>query len=818
MKTLFLLFSGMLAAIVASTGDLIIAEKKKCDYPIMVPDKRDMAGTECRAGGHGGVSGDLVLAHDGRTEYQVVKPENLTEVDSYAVSTLTNFLFQKTGAEFAVITPTAVTASNRCIFVGMSMPASALTGKDALISLKDQEYVARSEGRQIVLYGKGMHGNLHAVVDFMDNILGRRWYSGRSISEKPPRWKNGLGQPVWTAERNLTVKPFSRKGGFSFTYRLPIYEWMFDFHIQSGMNMFESKRINPNAFSLKMMPVGCHTFFGYIPPSPQQQPWTHVFGWVEKKDYFATNPEYFTLHTNGKRIVNQLCFSHPGLRKELTKNILEHIRRLKAEGQERLMIDLSAHDNPGEFCYCPDCQELKKTYQAVGGPFYDYLIELCAVVKGKHPDTLLHTLAYRLCQTQKPPVMPAGKTFPDNIVIQFANVEDNGDVDWNNPINHGSYEDLLAWRKLTPHVWTWYYPFNGMINHLVTDLRLMKKAGVEGAFVEFSGGNYNGATDFSELQIYVCNKLLQDVDRDVPPLIREFTDYQYGPVATKVRDYLSEMEAAWKASSTNMSLSAGRGMGRRLTGITPETVRRWQELFDTMENLTANDNRLHDNVRRLRRGLDYRTLDEWNALAKACPDYFKNYLVVKERLGALPHWAVAQVADWEIVIKTAGAEKPLPAPFNGMDKTLVRRFVPVREGPGIPKRIMDPDAAFGYGVVVDIPDKPFTFGFYQNDAKIHGARVSLSPDDIQPGIYRLYPLGEITTTPNSIVWFSVKSWMTQLQLGERLYSPPTPHNDNRYDVHVSLKFAPPIPPTTADSNAPYSVLCDQIIFVKKPVK
>ena len=772
-------------------------------------------------------SAELRLAQDGATSYSIVQPAQPTKVDQYAVNALTKFLLEKTGAVFPVVPPDRVAAADRHIFVGLSGSALKAIGADPLAALADQEYVVRSVDEDIFLYGKGMHGNLHAVVDFMENTLGRRWYSGRLITESP-KWHNTVGKPTLTVERDLAVKPFSRKGGFSFAYRLCAYEWMFDFHLQSGINTFASRRVDPNGSSLKVMPVRCHTVFGYIPPSPERQPRTHIFGWVAKKDYFKTHPQYFSLWQNGKRVPNkQLCFSNTGLRGELTKNVLEHTRRLKADGQQRLMLDLSAHDDVGAFCHCSECAKLESKYQSPGGPLYDYLFEVCAIVKAQHPDTMLHTLAYRLSQTQKPPVMPDGMAFPRNLVVQFASVEDNGDVDWNHPINHGTYEDLLAWRKLTPHVWTWYYPFNGMIDRLVTDLRLMKKAGVEGVFVEFSGGPYNAAINFTELQIYVYNKLLQDVNRDVSVLIREFTDHQYGPSAEAVRTYLREMEAAWRASSTNTSFSAGRRMSRRLTGLTPAMIRRWQEAFDRMERQTAQDARLHANVRRLRRGLDYRTLAEWNDLAKADPQHFGDYLVVKARLGASPWWMKEQVKDWEMLIQTAGKEKPLPAPFDAMDPALVSRFVPVRKR-GNPSRVMDTDGAFGYAAVVNLPDKPFNFGFYQNDTRIHGAKHTVSPEDISMGSYRIYPLGEIQTTPNCIVWFSSRSWITQLQLGERLYSPPSPDNDNRYDVHVSLKFIDPIPPTprqlarnnrhTLDTNAPYSVLCDQIIFVKKPVK
>jgi hypothetical protein len=419
--------------------------------------------------------------------------------------------------------------------------------------------------------------------------------------------------------------------------------------------------------------------------------------------------------------------------------------------------------------------------------------------------------------------MPAGQAFPDNLIVQFADVQDNVDVDWNSPANRPSYDDLLAWGRLTPNLWTWYYPNtyaddgrmpNGNIERLVADLRLMKKAGVEGVFYELDTYDTLAGNNFTELQKYVYVQLLRDIDRDVAALICEFTDYQYGAAAPLTRMYLQELEAAQRAASQDTSLSAGKGITRVMTGLTSKILRRWQGYFDRMENVTAADPRCLTNVRRLRHTLDYAALAHWNDLTKAYPDYFSDYLVIKRRLGAIPRWDIAAVEDWEILIKTAGMEKPLPATFDGVDKALVRRFIPTRGG-GNPKMVMDPDAAFGYGAVVDLPNKPFTFGFYQNDTKTHGPACKLESGAIEPGRYRLYKLGEIQVTPDCIVWFSSWSCVTQLQLGERLYGPPAPDNDNRYDVHVSLKFDGP---TYGGKAKDDMVLCDQILFVKKPVQ
>ena len=120
------------------------------------------------------------------------------------------------------------------------------------------------------------------------------------------------------------------------------------------------------------------------------------------------------------------------------------------------------------------------------------------------------------------------------------------------PVNRPSYEDLLAWVRLTPHVWTWYYPFPpmtpcGNVERLVTDLRLMKKAGVEGVGYEFTSSDNWCGDNFTELQRYIYAKLLKDIDRDVPALIQEFTDFQYGPAAPLVQTYLQELEEAQRS-------------------------------------------------------------------------------------------------------------------------------------------------------------------------------------------------------------------------------------------------------------------------------
>ena len=65
---------------------------------------------------------NLQLAKNGTTEYVIVKPEKPTEVDDYAAQELSNFLKEKTGAEFPVVSPDLASPNNKYIFIGLSDP------------------------------------------------------------------------------------------------------------------------------------------------------------------------------------------------------------------------------------------------------------------------------------------------------------------------------------------------------------------------------------------------------------------------------------------------------------------------------------------------------------------------------------------------------------------------------------------------------------------------------------------------------------------------------------------------------------------------
>lgn len=773
----------------------------------------------------------LRLAEAGNTTYQIVTDTESGSVEVYAAETLAASLKEMTGAEFPVVSPGERDAKRPSIFIGLSEPARARLAPDEepLAKLRDQEHVVRSVGRDILLYGKGHRSSLDATMEFLENSLGWRWYS---VFEKP----------VVPKHATLTIEPFRRQRDFDFRRRHLALRYHPDFYLQQGVNMgLETKRLNRGEsvpdFLRSWMPNEnfVHTTFSYLPPTPDD-PYANGFSWVKKRDYFETNPEFFSVGPNGERVPNlQLCFSHRSLRDALTRQVRQHL----AISGERQIIMIDAADRPGRFCHCDGCMALEETHETPGGPLFDYLIELSEKLRVDHPETRVKTLAYRRSQTQIPPSLPEGERLPDNLVIDFAPIEDAYFADWTHPDEsiQETFRHLQDWAAITApgNLWTWMYPNPwgtghpvpvGNVERVVTNLRLMHEIGVRGIFLDHHG--VNSRSGWSELQAYLVLKLSQDIDADAEALVVEFTDHVYGPAAPLVRQYLGDLEDARKAMETfapGVTYKSRNFDDRTFPYLTPANVHRWQQSFDAMLVLTEGSPRHRSNVEVLRRELDVATLWKWFALKEQFPDAYSDHLPVVERIatadvtrsaaGVQPAWKLAEevVADFATRIE-AGGEKALPDRFAKLPPDRVRSYLPVnsRRGEG-PRSLPDPEAAFGLGIIVDQPRVPFRCGFAEWKSRspsnvLRGPDLEIAPAEVEPGKYRLHRLGEFdVATDDSLIWFG-RSWATSVAIGSRLYFPG---ETSHWEAWVSLKF-------TGESwggQGEDQVVCDRVILVRQ---
>lgn len=772
------------------------------------------------AGAHASQTDTAIhLAHHKQTAYAIVKPQAPSDVDDYAVEQLQQLLAQMTGATFKVIEPDQVQNDGRYIFVGLSSPMQQrLENNQPPAELPPEHFVSRSLGQDIFLYGNNRTGNLNAIFTFLEQQMGWRWFSV-------------LAKPVLPKQDDVTLRPFHYTHRFSYQYRELPLPYSNDFFFQHAINMGFTHRKRVGVFQSDLPTTAfTHTSFSYIPPEASSR-YAKRFAWQDKADYFATNPDYYSLDKTGKRVTTmQLCYGNPELRKELTRNVLRDIAYHQEKGWDHFYVTIDAADVPGRMCYCDICQALEKKFNSPGGPIIDYLLELANLLKTTHPHVLLKTHAYRRTQLQIPPTLPDGGMLPDNLIVSLAPVEDSYFADWwNHPQAdvQETYQHLQQWKKITHHLWAWFYsnPWGtgfhmpiGNIERTINNFRMMSYAGVQGVFTD-SGLNFHYRANFAELHRYLIIKLMQDVNQDTDKIIREFTDNYYGRGGSVMRVYLRELEEG----RINMTLPADVRVASQFFDLktfpylTAVNIHRWQGYFDQMESAVTDEPDALLNIQAERRTLDLATLWQWTDLKKEYPDAYTDHTIVASRIKQTDAKIVAShpqmraigdhvLDDFVLTIEQAGKVAPLPPELAEIDPSRIRQVVPMRHRNGS-RYEKDPDAAFGYAALVDDPNGlSFSMGLHHMDTKVRVSHIKPGKENIKPGQYTLYDLGEVTLTPKTWAYFG-RSWQTRFDLGQRFYMIET---SNQWRVYASLKF-------TGDSYAgdgkPDAVYCDRVILV-----
>jgi len=765
---------------------------------------------------------DIVLAENGKTNYQIILGENPSPLDKFAAKELQLFLGKATQADF--------TQTNaKRIFLGNSAQVSKMLGEEKLKSLTSQEAWVVTQGDNLFLVGGGTHGNIYAVYAFLENQIGCRWLDAYNKMHIPCYTKLAI------ASLNYREKPFFQNRFVALTTK-PYYinpdRALFFFRNRlnlSGDN-FTDTSLPPGAVTDKLCGSQCHTLFYYITPTTEEKYNRQKWNWQQPQNYFSTHPEYFSQDKNGKRVSDmQLCFSNPGLRKELTKRLEE---RVLCEGSNGV-FNLSAMDWGGDFCYCADCQKLKSKLQCPGAPLFDYLIELCKYLEPKYPKVKISTLAYRKGQSEEPPVIDS--KLPNNLIIIFAPIYDNLSKTLNDQTNAETLVNFKGWSKLTSNLWVWYYPLPyecgyppfGAVKRMAEDTRLIAQVGGDGTFYEHDSGVFEGI-NMPELVMWVMLKLYQNPYQDYQILVKEFCNLYYGKAAQMMQQYLNQLD---EELAKQKSFVRWNGPCTALDYLTLENLQAWQNNFDIMEQLVNKQAECLSRVKEARMSLDLVTLDQWHKFKRKYPhtnltseilhkriwDTFENAVKYRYLNYESQNWYVTHlrskinpIVEKAFLVAKVELNKPLPAPLDNIPKSRVC------QAPPLGKTVKMADAAYG---VADCNPKsevelPFTFGLYDQLNKKHLlANKSITKQNIVIDKFHLYKLGTSIISPKSIVWMS-KKWVPNIQVGQ-FAEAGNPFK--KFDIYVSLKFEGTA--YGAQSKASKNqVFCDNIVLIESDIQ
>ena len=525
----------------------------------------------------------MPIAREGKAACRIVVAADASAAEQTAARELAEYLHKVTGAAFSIGLPSAA-AAGALIAVGPGAAKTVAPGLDLdKKTLGEDGIVLKTVGKNLVLTGAegAKRGTLYAVYEFLERDCGVRWWtpSEEFVPTKP----------------TLTVAPRGTRYKPPFLYRETLgpairpYVWeqtdeVPRFAVRMRQNGHFPKI--PAAWGGHYTLIGwCHTFEGLLPPA----------------QYFATHPEWYS-EINGKRKWEQaqLCMTNETMLAELTRNVLERIRKEPEAG----MISVAQNDWGGN-CQCAACSALDDAEGSPAGSLLHGINRVAEGVEKEFPGFYVETLAYQYTRKAPRTIRPRR-----NVIVRLSVIERSAVQPIEHEVNRAPHEDLAAWSKVAPNLYLWDYTAN--LLHPFTpeprawtfgpDLRLYQRSGAISVFCEHNHGS-SPLSDFDQLHTWLLSKLMWNPRQDDRALVREFLDGYYGAAGDAMGRYRGVVQA--KAGDRRIASFCG---DPDADWMDLETMNRATELFDVAEAAVAADPKVQGRVQRARLSLDHQWL------------------------------------------------------------------------------------------------------------------------------------------------------------------------------------------------------------------
>ncbi|MBQ7207681.1 MAG: DUF4838 domain-containing protein [Lentisphaeria bacterium] len=510
----------------------------------------------------------LDLASGGKACVRIVVDPGAERLEKMAAADLKIFLEEMTGAKFEIIPEDRADKSGpRAIYLGGTKFAAENGFPRS--SLKDEEWVLKTVGNDLIVTGAPPVGTFYGVWDLL-NRLGV-YVLAPEANVVPKKKDVSIGtldvrrQPAFMGRMLFTDVPVEQTmAGISEEVK-DIFNL---FTLRTGVNHWETHRLTPLYIGRyyrspkRLSRLLCHTLCKYVDP----------------KKYFKDHPEYFAMNEKGERFCppfpyireGSLCMSNPAVAQITLDSLREMIREDRAgkkEGDWPIRYDLSILDNMPYVCKCPECTKISREEESECGLFLRYVNFVADAIAKEYPDVLIKISAYSAVRKVPKITRPA-----KNIIVSVSDEFPQSDAfrPLTHPINSHRLKALTDWAAVSAHIAVGDYWNMGrryfnpprtevVLDAVKPDLELFKKLGGMGLFIEYER-DIVVPQPFYDLHVFVGTQLMMDLDRDVEKLVDIFLEGYYGKeAAPALREYLDELRRGVKTHPGRQTvLSPGR--------------------------------------------------------------------------------------------------------------------------------------------------------------------------------------------------------------------------------------------------------------------
>jgi len=756
----------------------------------------------------------------------IVIPTQPIPAEETAAGELQHYLAKITAGSFPIIREDKATGiKGNLIHVGPTQfVKNRLAGSKAF---SDEEWLMRTGDNTLILTGGRPRGTLYAVYRFLEDVCGVRWWN--PWEEKVPAQKvlvipvlNKRSQPAFRS-RDIYMLYGNDNGRFAIRSRLNR-----EGDAKVGAKYGGSRDYGP--------PYHVHTFYNPIYISPDK--------------YYLAHPDWFV--GNGKETPathnSQLAMSHPGLRQEFLKLLLENIRSSRREALAKQLpppdvYSVSQNDNDVSFISGPGDEALvKENGGAESAILLDFMNYLADGIKKEFPDVYLDTLAYHNGE-QAPTKLNAR----DNVIIRLTDTRSNVLLPITAQRNHVMRENIENWAKRCKNLRVWDYNITYRFPQLPQptmqtyqpDLQFFRQHHVEGMFIEFPKPI---DVDMRDMKLWVLCKMLEDPEQNYDVLVKEFTDGYYGAAGPAIRQYLDFLQTTATKSKADIMWFAGLNA---FTYLTTDFLRQADGLFTRAATAVQNDPVLSQRVAAARTSVDYAILQQFRSMVKAWrraghPEStfpLDRYTVSKrylQAMTALIDQRIPQDQEAALLQQTVELQRVLntvstlttgpvylatPAKFQNVPESQLFGYsaLDTRNYQDLAKVITDKEAKSGYATRYLIPNDelpkyelPMPWGIYDTIGKKIIATAGIKASDVPGPGYHWYKMGETVLNGHDYLYF-FRSSMVQIDLNDA-YDANNPLA--KFEVWANIKFEGPAFPhgQSTDKNA---ISVERVVLVKK---
>ncbi len=459
------------------------------------------------------------IAENGESKFHIVNHQYSDETVRYAASELQKYLLKATNAAIPYY-------SDRCPSRGpeIRIGAGVRDETEAINDIKDEGFVIKADGENIVITGKTSRGVLYGVYRFLEIFCNYRCFT-KDVE-------------AIDSFDILEIELDEIKEEPAFEFRDAYFRNAFD-------GGFASKnRLNSGLCDISKAKGGRVKWFNFH----------HSFrDLVPETEYFESHPEYFS-EVDGKRITDsQLCLTNP----EVVKAAEKTLRRWIKENPECTVYSVAQNDNDPR-CFCPQCAALEKAEGSPSGPIIHFVNAVADAIKDDCPDVLLHTFAYQYSLTA-----PQNAVARDNVIVRLCSIACRFDK----PLEQLAVENpdgeeavfvnaLKDWQSHAKQLYVWDYAVNFQnylqpffhFHTLAENIRFFKRTGVTG-LLEQGNFAYGGGACFDDLKAYIISRLLWNPDTDIDSEMHRFFIAVYGEKSGAfMEEYVKSTEKACASS------------------------------------------------------------------------------------------------------------------------------------------------------------------------------------------------------------------------------------------------------------------------------